>query len=233
MTSQRCRTAALVAAFSLILPVLPSVAKYRPPSGLQLPGGRQGAATRSGCENDGFIFAPVLPASNYGLTTEAYPTLYWYQKNHQFSWARFELFATQSLKPEAFPLYSTTFRLNGSSPLASLTLPFQAGLPPLGVGQTYLWRVSLICSQLGPDEQLASLSQRSIQGWIKRVEPFTALKSELAQSSRKYEVYATRGVWYDAIVDLAARRHLQPQDLKLSKDWQDLIRETSLSSTHF
>ena len=233
MMSQRYGTAALVAVLGLTMPILPSIAKYRPPSDLQLPGGRQGAATRSGCEKDGFVFAPVLPTSNYGLTTEGYPTLYWYQKNHQFSWARFELFATQSLKREEFPLYSTTFRLNSSSTLASLALPSQAGLPPLSVGQTYLWRVSLICSQQGPDELTTSLSQRSIQGWIKRVEPITALKSGLAHSSRRYEVYATEGVWYDAVGDLANRRHLQPQDLQLTKDWQDLIRETSLSSTHF
>ncbi|MCG9890703.1 MAG: DUF928 domain-containing protein [Thermosynechococcaceae cyanobacterium MS004] len=229
VTRQIYWTALLLAVFGFILPTLPTVAKYRPPSNLQLPGGRQGAATRGGCAKNEFAFAPILPASNYGETTAAYPTLYWYQANHQFTWARFELYATQSMQREEYPVYSTTFRLRNQSPLASLTLPSQLGLPPLEIGTTYLWKVTLICSQLGPEDETANGSQVSIQGWITRVEPSPSLTSQLAITDQKYDVYAEDGLWYDAIQDLAARRQEQPQNPELSRAWQDLLRETSLA----
>jgi Domain of Unknown Function (DUF928) len=228
---QKYWIAVLFTVLGLTIPILPSVAKYRPPSDLQLPGGRQGAATRSGCEKNEFAFAPLLPASNYGQTTAEYPTVYWYQANHQFSWARFELYATQAMKREEYPLYSTTFRLGTESSLASLALPAQSGLPPLEIGQTYLWKVTLICSQQGPDDDTAHGSQSSIQGWVTRVQPSTTLESQLASTDRKYDVYATNGLWYDAIRDLATRRQQSPQDTQLAKDWTDLIQETSLASS--
>jgi hypothetical protein len=229
-TRRRYWTALCLAAFGLTMPILPSMAKYRPPSDLQLPGGRQGAATRSGCEMNQFAFAPVLPVSNYGQTTAEYPTVYWYQANHRFSWARFELYATQSMKRDEYPLYSTTFHLGKKSPLASLTLPAQSGLPPLEIGQTYLWKVTLICSQQGPDDDTANGSQSSVQGWITRVEPRATLESQLANADRKYDVYAANGLWYDAIRDLATLRQQRPQDARLTQDWQALIKETSLAS---
>lgn len=202
---------------------LPSTAKYRPPSTLQLPGGRQGAATRSGCEIDGDTFEPVLPTSNYGQTTAAYPTVYWYQNNHQFSWARFELFATQAKKLDSIPLYSSTFRLGQAPSLVSLSLPSQSGLPPLEVGRDYLWRVTLICSQKGPEDRTAVGSPPFIEGWITRVEPSPTLRSQLSDTAQKYEVYAEQGLWYDAISDLVNRRRQQSQDPQLKKDWQDLM----------
>jgi Domain of Unknown Function (DUF928) len=231
ITRQRFSKAALSAVFGLFMFTPPSLAKYRPPSTLQLPGGRQGAATRSGCEMNEFMLSPILPTSNYGQTTAEYPTLYWYQKNHQFSWARFELYATQSMKRDEVPLYSTTFHLGTSAALLSLSLPSQAGLAPLEVGQTYLWKVTLICSQQGPENDASG--RRSIQGWITRVKPSVALKSELARTQRKYDVYAAEGLWYDAVVDLATQRRQQPQDPQLAKDWQDLMLDTPLSSVRF
>jgi Domain of Unknown Function (DUF928) len=230
ITRQRYWIALCLAAFGLMMPILPSMAKYRPPSDLKLPGGRQGAATRSGCEMNEYAFAPILPASNYGQTTAAYPTLYWYQANHRFNWARFELYSTQALKKDDYPLYSTTFRLGKESHLASLSLPAQSGLSPLEVGQTYLWKVTLLCSQQGPDDDTANGSQSSIQGWIARVEPSAMLDSQLAGTDQKYDVYAADGLWYDAIRDLATRRQQRPQDPQLAQAWQELIQETPLSS---
>jgi hypothetical protein len=213
----------------------PSAARYRPPSNLQRPARLQGAATRTDCAKDGFTFAPVVPMSNYGQTTAAYPTLYWYQANHSFSWARFELYATQAptLKLESDPIYQTTFRLKRNTPLASLTLPATAGLPPLETGRDYLWKVTLICSQGGPDDDTASGSQRSIQGWIVRVAPKAGLQSRSIKSPKPYDVFAEEGLWYDAIHDLAAQRRRQPQNAALTLDWRDLLRETTLKSMQF
>ncbi len=214
---------------------LPSAARYRPPSNLQRPEGRQGAATRTICAKAGFTFASVVPTSNYGQTTAEYPTLYWYQANHSFSWVRFELYAAQAptLKLESDPIYQATFRLKRNTLLASLTLPATAGLPPLEIGRDYLWKVTLICSQGGPEDEMASGSQLSIQGWIMRVAPKAGLQSELLKTSHRYDVYAEQGLWYDAIHDLAAQRRQQPQNAQLTRDWRDLLRETPLKSIQF
>ncbi len=235
MTTPSIRWIAIAVASMLIstTPItLPSAARYRPPSGtLQRPAGRQGAATRTDCAKDNFTFAAIVPTSNYGQTTADYPTLYWYHANHTFSWARFELYAAQkqTLKLESDPIYQTTFRLMGNTAaLASLTLPSSAGLPALEKGRDYLWKVTLICSQKGPDDETASGSQRSVQGWITRVAPTAGLNAKLAKTPRRYEVYAEEGLWYDAIQDLAVQRQQQPQQPRLEVDWRDLLKETAL-----
>jgi Domain of Unknown Function (DUF928) len=217
---------------STALATLPSTARYRPPSNLQRPDGRQGAATRTICAKDRFAFEPVVPTSNYGQTTEAFPTFYWYLANHAFSWARFELYAAQpkTLKLESDPIYQTTFRLIGGKTLSSLSLPALAGLLPLEKGRDYLWKVTLICSQGGPDDDTANGSQLSVQSWISRVEPSAELKSKLAKAPRRYEAYAEAGLWYDAIHNLAVQRQQQPQQSRLTTDWRDLLQETMLRS---
>lgn len=212
--------------------ILPSVARYRPPSNLKRPDGRQGAATRTICAKDHFAFEPVVPMSNYGQTVEAFPTFYWYLANHAFSWARFELYAAQpkTLKRESDPIYQTTFRLMPGKTLASLTLPASAGLPPLEKGRDYLWEVTLICSQGGPDDDTANGSQLSVQSWISRVEPSAGLKAKLMKTPRRYEAYAEEGLWYDAVHDLALLRQQQPQQSRFTADWHDLLQETTLRS---
>ncbi|MGB5635346.1 MAG: DUF928 domain-containing protein, partial [Waterburya sp.] len=38
-----------------------------------------------------------------------------------------------------------------------------------------------------------------------------------------YDSYLNNRIWYDALTDLAERRRLAPQDLKLQQDWNDLM----------
>jgi Domain of Unknown Function (DUF928) len=239
MITRSMRWTAIALASMLLgtaLATLPSTAaRYRPPSAaaIQRPAGRQGAATRTDCAKDNFTFAAVVPTSNYGQTTADYPTLYWYHANHTFSWARFELYAAQAqtfqLEPD--PIYQTTFRLMGSpAAFASLTLPSSTGLPPLEKDRDYLWKVTLICSQKGPEDETASGSQRSVQGWITRVAPSADVQAKLATAPRRHEVYTEEGLWYDAIHDLAVQQRQRPQQPHLAADWQELLQETTLRS---
>jgi Domain of Unknown Function (DUF928) len=226
-------TAAILIALGVVLPVLPSYSiKFRPKTVLQRPGSRQGAATRGECaQTDRSVFKAILPTTNQGQTIADYPTFYWYQSNPSFSWMRFELYATQNQQPESFPLYSSTFRIKGNSnPLTSLTLPENAGLPPLEVNREYLWKVTLICSKGGPDDETADGSQQSIQGWVTRVASSATLESQLVRAKHPYDAYAAEGLWYDAIHDLATRLQEDPQDEQLVSDWKDLLTEVKLSA---
>jgi Domain of Unknown Function (DUF928) len=226
-------TAALSIALGVVLPVLPSYSiKFRPKTVLQRPGSRQGAATRGDCaQKDPLMFKAILPTTNQGQTVADYPTFYWYQANQAFSWMRFELYATQNQQPESFPLYSSTFRIKGgSNQLASLTLPENAGLSPLEVNREYLWKVTLICSKGGPEDDIADGSQQSIQGWVTRVASSPTLDSQLVRAKHPYDAYAAEGLWYDAVHDLATRLQEDPQDEQLVSDWKDLLTEMTLGA---
>jgi Domain of Unknown Function (DUF928) len=229
---QWLKLAAMIFALSgLSCTALPSVAsRYRPPQNLQRPEGRQGGATRSGCMSENFTFEPILPTTNAGLTTADYPTVYWHLKNHKFTWARFELYPTPTPEPDAIPQYSKTFKLTEKDSLNSFTLPGNEGLKALEMGREYLWKVTLICSKAGPDDDSADGSQISIQGSIIHAATPANLTDKLVKTQQPYDVYAEEGFWYDAIYDLATKRQGQPQNPQLAKDWCDLLKETRLST---
>jgi Domain of Unknown Function (DUF928) len=229
---------------SAVVATLPSDARYRPPSNLQRPDGRQGAATRDGiCTKPNTSFSLVVPLSNYGQTTAAYPTFYWFLNNHTFPEAVFELSEVRRNQPiqidpaigplvESDPIYQTTFRIMASTSLASLTLPASSGLPPLKIGREYRWKLKLNCFKVPPEGGFITGSPMSIQGWIKRVEPSARLKAKLDKIPRRYEVYAQESLWYDAIHDLAEQRQRQPSLPRLIQDWRNLMGETKLQSIY-
>jgi hypothetical protein len=228
---------------SAVVATLPSDARYRPPSNLQRPDGRQGAATRNGICAKPNTFSLMVPLSNYGQTTAAYPTFYWFLNNHTFPEAVFELSEVRRNQPiqidptigplvEPGPIYQTTFRIMASTSLASLTLPASSGLPPLKIGREYRWKLKLNCFKVPPEGGFITGSPVSIQGWIKRVEPSARLKAQLGSTSRRYEVYAQESLWYDAIHDLAEQRQRQPSLPRLIQDWRNLMGETELQSIY-
>jgi Domain of Unknown Function (DUF928) len=222
--------AAAFAILGIACTALPSFAsRYRPSQNIQRPEGRQGGATRSGCMTEQFAFEPILPTSNYGQTITAYPTIYWYLNNHKFSWARIDLYPSQNPAPEAAPQYSKTLKLSGENPLNSFTFPDSGDLEALAVGQEYLWKVTLICSPLGPDDDSADGSQVSIQGSITRALVPSSLQKKIDRAN-SYDAYAEAGFWYDAIHSLVLQRQEQPQNGQLSRDWCDLMKETRLST---
>jgi Domain of Unknown Function (DUF928) len=221
--------AAAFALLGITCATLPSLAtRYRPPQNIQRPEGRQGGATRSGCMTDNFAFEPILPISNYGQTIAKHPTIYWYLKNHKFSWARIDLYASQNPAPEAVPQYSKTIKLSPEQPLNSFT--FNEESKTLEVGQEYLWKVTLLCSALGADDDSADGSQVSIQGSITRTVISASFQDKIARTNHPYDAYAEEGFWYDAIHDLALQRQEQPQNSQLSRDWCDLLKETRLGA---
>ena len=43
-----------------------------------------------------------------------------------------------------------------------------------------------------------------------------------------YTDYAKKGIWHDALTDLAERRRDKPQDPKLEEDWKILLKAVQL-----
>ncbi len=216
--------------FGLWIGTLDAVAgKYRPPGNMERPKHRQGAATRNPCDNSAGAFLPLVPQSNYGQTLQAYPTFYWLNAGNRYQWAEFELYQTQNQERVAFPLYRTVFRIQNDRPISRLTLPSESGLPPLAVGQEYLWKVTLICSAGGPDDEFADGSQQAIQGWVSRVSPPANLQLPANPGvGSTYGDLADNGLWYDALDDLYLAHQGQPQNPQLQADWAELMQATAL-----
>jgi hypothetical protein len=214
---------------TLLLASLPGQAlTYRPRGPVQRPTQQEAGGARTPCDNNlKQLFSPLLTRSNYGETVAEYPTFYWLSANHKYNWIRFELFATgQNLAPEAYPEYSVTQRVQELQTVSHLRLPSETGLPPLKLNQEYLWKVTLICSPEGPDTEFASGTERSIRGWIKRVEPSTRLKTQLAQAKGRelYNLYGEEGLWYDALDELARQYRTTPNNRDVAADWQKLLK---------
>jgi Domain of Unknown Function (DUF928) len=220
---------------SLLLPVLvltslPGEAlTYRPRGRVERPTQQEaGGARKPPCltKNVPPLFYPLLTQANYGETIVEYPTFYWFSAHHNYTWVRFELFATRNLVPEQYPEYSATLRTQKLQKVSHFQLTDEAGFPPLKLNQEYLWKVTLICSPEGPDAEVASGKERSIQGWIKRVEPSPGFKAKLAQVNGQdlYNLYAEEGFWYDALDELARQYRTAPNNQEIAADWQALLK---------
>jgi hypothetical protein len=219
----------------LVLTSLPGQAlKYRPRGRVERPSQQEAAGSRGPCWRAGVkpFFAPLVTATNYGETIADYPTFYWLAANHNYVWARFELFATQNLSAAKYPDYSTTLRIQETQKVSSLTLSAESGFPPLQLNQEYLWKVTFICSPDGPDSEFAAGSEIAIQGWIKRVAPTPVLKAALANPKGRalYNIYAEAGLWYDSVHDLATHYRSHPKNPDLIADWQRLLKLLSLQT---
>lgn len=215
--------ATVVVCLGMIAQSFPALAKFNPPTNVGRPGNREGAASRGGeCKFTNLQSEPTLtamvPVSNVGLTTAAYPTFYWYMPTNTYRLASFELYEDET------PIYQSSFQINGRSGVSSLKLPAEATLPPLEVGKTYRWSMTLICDLEQPD------TKKSVEGFISRVNPTPQLTAALAKAKpeARSNVYAEAGLWYDALAELAVARSTNPGNQALVQQMKGLLSEPSV-----
>ena len=60
----------------------------------------------------------------------------------------------------------------------------------------------------------------ALEGYVKRVKGNS--------NFQVYTDYAKKGIWHDALTDLAERRGDKPQDPKLEEDWKILLKAVQL-----
>ena len=64
-----------------------------------------------------------------------------------------------------------------------------------------------------------------LQGWIRRIASNSQLENELRLAqSQEYVVYQNRGIWYDAIANLAELHFTNPENNKLAQAWNDTLK---------
>jgi hypothetical protein len=216
-------TAATTALLIGGLPLNALAAPYVAPSDLGLPGPREGAGTR-GCVfgNPGSLTL-LMPDSNVGLTTAAYPQFHWFTPINVASFVEFTLYkANPEDEGDRTQVYQSQFAVSGEAGIASLQLPADSGLPPLEVGQYYYWQVAIFCNANSEEGDLKA------GGWIERREPDAALAEALATTAPAVDLYAANGYWFDAVAGLAAQLQAHPEDAAVRANWMELLDSVGL-----
>ena len=119
-------------------------------------------------------------------------------------------------------LYSTKFALTGKPGIVGIRIP--ESVPPLQVGQKYLWQVSVVCNANKPQERLFTMS------WVERVALDPTVASQINQASlrEKSALYAEAGIWQDTLSSLAELRLSNPNDQSVAQDWASLMQSVNL-----
>jgi hypothetical protein len=212
------RAAVLLLATAVELQSGPGWAGFTPPSNLGRPGNREGAATRSVCLSANKLTA-LVPLSNLGLTTEGFPTFYWYVPQNSCL-AEFRLVEVDPTTNNETVLYLSRMDLSGNARIVGLSLPNNGSLVPLKAGKEYFWDVGLVAPANAADPP-----SNFVKGWVKRVEPNANLATVLktAKGMDRYEAYASAGLWYDALKTLVELRQATPNNSALNQAWSELF----------
>ena len=182
-------------------------------SGDGRPGRRAGGGSRSPCPAKDLRLAALIPVTNWGKTVTAYPT-FWFYVPYSPQEAPTGEFALQDEADN--DVYRTPLTLPATPGFVSFSLPPTAA--PLEVNKWYRWYFKLYCE---PQKLSSSIF---VQGWVQRVELTPTLAAQLkAAKSQEYMIYATHGIWYDALARLAELRLTNPSNPLFQQDWTKLL----------
>lgn len=205
--------------------------EYVPPD-RGLPGRREGGGTRGNCPQGATPLTALMPASNFGLTTQADPTLYWYIPPDSPPTAEFVL-----LDEEGNEIYIANLTDLPSGGIIGLQLPLaatdhdtdhgtDAADSLLIEGEDYQWYFSLICN---PNNRSSDIFT---EGWIQRIDPPRSL-TETPQGQTdgdRAAAYAASGLWYDALSALLSPVPDTPAQPSAEAVWQTLLQSVDLES---
>ncbi|MBD1867971.1 DUF928 domain-containing protein [Cyanobacteria bacterium FACHB-471] len=196
--------------------------RFNSPS-IGAPGNREAGASRSAlCAASDRGLVALLPETNLGLTTQAYPTFFAYLPPTTATTAEFVLYheGTDEL------VYSTSFEITGNPGIASIQLPEQAGQRPLEVGESYYWYFTIICNA---DERSADMS---VQGGVQRVAPDSSLLNQVqtAQPQEIPIIYAEAGIWHEALSTLVELSRANPNDPTVNANLDELLSSVGLGA---
>lgn len=165
------------------------------------------------------LLTALIPESNSGLTTAAYPTFFFYVPSSEPAAGEFVLMDDQENE-----IYKTTVPIKNTEGIVSFSLPFNSNLPPLEVGKYYKWYFSLV---IDPEDRSGD---PAVSGWIKRVEVKSDVARELKNASplEQTGIYAANGIWHDSLTSLAKQSCEKPTNSTLADEWRSLIDQIGL-----
>lgn len=180
-------------------------------SGVRVTGGSRGTGETT-------TSLDVLAPDEVGLTTQAQPSLYWYQSK-PFK-GGLEVTVLQESKPK--PILRVNMDQGGKPGIQRVRLADHG--VKLEKGTEYQWVVALVSDRENRSTDLVA------SGAIKRVDPSGELERKLAGKAPEAAagVYAEEGVWYDAFAALSDGIDAHPDDTALRSARADLLRQVGL-----
>lgn len=178
-------------------------------------------ANRCGQYRPAILLTALIPQSNIGMTVSKYPTFFFYIPDADLGGAEGELVLRNEKEQE---VYRKTVRLKDIDSIISVELSDSTASSALEVGKSYYWSFSIMFDKVDHS------SDSYVAGWIKRTELNSELKHKLdtALPQDKPAIYATNGVWYEALSSLAKLRCASPQNSTLASDWESLLKQVGL-----
>jgi len=199
-------------------PLFAIAQEYHPPK-RGTPGRREGAGTRGTCLRGPKLLMPLTPIDSFSTTASNSPTFFWYVPKTAAQTAEFAL-----LDENDRTLYKTIVNLPGTPGVLSVTLPASVTTSVLTVGKDFYWQLSILC-----DPNQPSINP-FVEGVVQRLKPTAALTSQLKKASLhdRSALYASNGIWQDAIATLAQERCAKPQDQRVATSWVRLLQSVQL-----
>ncbi len=175
--------------------------------------------TRGSCISKAKTLLLLIPEDNIGLTLSEYPTLFVYIPPYKEA-KEAEFFITDIDNND---VYNHRFQLPKKSGIIRIKVPEEKS-PPLKIGKKYIWGVQIFCPDKG-DHSGDALSQ----GFIELIQPNIYLLEKLkkARPLTLPTVYASQGIWYDALESIVQLRSLNRENPKLIDDWQELFNSAN------
>jgi hypothetical protein len=211
--------------FSLATPPLRAQSRFAFPraEGVGAPRRTVGGATRGGdmasCASGVPSLTTLSPLNNVVTTIAANPTLFWYIPKTPAKSAEFVLFDNHRQI-----VYQTTLSLQETPGVVKLSLPKTV---TLGTDKQYKWKLALRCN---PEKWWEDVA---LGGVIQRKELTSAQKAQLAAAKQpldQVQVYATAGIWQEALSILAQLHGSRPSDQAINEAWQELLKSVELEN---
>ena len=201
-----------------------TILKYTPPktAGSGLRADTDGGSRAGGAKLPSLF---VLTPDHMGITTQAQPSLFWFQDGPapKDVGARFELTLVDPKNPK--PVLKVGAPLadqkDGGAGIHRIQLARQK--ITLEPGVAYKWSVALVPDANNRSQDLVA------SGVIQRSEPSAELTAELAKTD-KAAAYAANGVWYDALSALSDQIDAAPKDATLRAARADLLQQAGLKA---
>ena len=207
-----------------------------PPPGAGAPAGRpRGGASRGNCPNVSQPLTALVPFgplpadpqnSNqppqewvWAKTVSPHPT-FWFYVPYRLDGKIPVTFALQDDSDNN--LYRAELTPTVEPGVMQITLP--TSVPALEPGKRYQWFFTVECD---PNLPLVT------SGWVDRITADPALTQKLAQATPRdrASLYASNGLWYEALTALADLRRSTPSDGAIASNWSSLLQSVGVDPT--
>lgn len=209
----------------LVIPLIkasPVLAQYYTPPDMGLPGRREGSGSRGTAMVSPLSLTALSPENSFGLTVAERPTFFFYVPqllDQDEPVVEFVLLdeATNTV------VYETTIV---TTAVGVLQVELPETVLPLEVDKPYHWYFSIIIDATDRSSDLF------VDGWVQRVIPDSELAAKLAVATPgdRPTLYASTGIWYDALAELAELRRSHPDDSTWNEQWTNLLHSVGLAN---